>query len=92
MITRRDFLVKLAAVGVAARALDGGAIEAAFAGPAPPPMPWPTGTFLHLDAGMLDLGLVRDSVMDSTSDYVVFSETFENVASRGLMFTTAVAA
>lgn len=41
------------------------------------------GTFLHLDAGVLELGIVRDSTLNSTNDYQVFGETFENVARIG---------
>lgn len=41
------------------------------------------GTFLHLDGGVLELGLVRDSTLNSTNDYQVFGETFENVARIG---------
>ena len=52
------------------------------------------GTFLHLDAGVLELGIVRDSSLNSTNDYQVFGETFENVARIGpaqsaLWFTSA---
>lgn len=38
---------------------------------------YPEGTFLHLDAGELDLGVVRDSTLNDTNDYEVFAETFE---------------
>jgi hypothetical protein len=41
------------------------------------------GEFLHLDGGTLELGLVRDSTLNSTNDYQVFGETFENVARIG---------
>lgn len=54
---------------------------------------FPEGTFLHLDGGTLDLGLVRDSVLNSTNDYKIFLETFENVAKVGvesLRITTPV--
>lgn len=44
---------------------------------------FPEGTFLHLDGGVLELGLVRDSTLNSTNDYQVFGETFENVARIG---------
>ena len=43
-----------------------------------------TGTFQFLDGGRLDLGVVRDSVLDATNDYETFVETFEGVAFRGL--------
>lgn len=54
---------------------------------------WPTtvvwymfaeGTFQRLDGGTLDLGVVRDSVLDSTNDYETFVETFEGIAMRGV--------
>ena len=41
------------------------------------------GTFLHLDSGVLELGIVRDSTLNSTNDYQAFGETFENVARIG---------
>ena len=41
------------------------------------------GEFLHLDGGVLELGIVRDSTLNSTNDYQVFGETFENVARVG---------
>jgi len=44
---------------------------------------YPEGTFLHLDGGVLELGIVRDSTLNSTNDYQVFGETFENVARIG---------
>lgn len=42
------------------------------------------GTFLFLDGGTLDLGLVRDSTLNATNDYKMFVETFEGVARIGL--------
>jgi len=42
------------------------------------------GTFLFLDGGTLDLGLVRDSTLNGTNDYKMFLETFEGVAMVGL--------
>lgn len=42
------------------------------------------GMFLFLDGGTLDLGIVRDSTLNSTNDYQIFSETFEGVAAVGL--------
>jgi hypothetical protein len=41
------------------------------------------GTFLHLDGGELDLGLIRDSTLIETNDYELFGEIFENVARVG---------
>lgn len=43
-----------------------------------------TGTKLFLDGGSLDLGLVRDSTLNSRNRYRQFSETFEGVADRGV--------
>ncbi len=42
-----------------------------------------TGTFQFLDGGRLDLGVVRDSVLDATNDYETFLELFEGIAFRG---------
>lgn len=59
---------------------------------------WPTevvvylfveGTWLHLDAGMIDFGIVRDSVLNSTNDMQMFSEVFEEVAFHGVPGTSA---
>ena len=44
---------------------------------------YPEGTFLHLDMAELNLGIVRDSTLNSTNDFQVFGETFENVARIG---------
>lgn len=41
------------------------------------------GAFLHLDAGTLDLGIVRDSTLNSTNDFQIFGEGFENVVRIG---------
>ena len=41
------------------------------------------GAFLHIDSGSLELGLVRDSTLNSTNDFQFFGETFENVALLG---------
>ena len=40
---------------------------------------YPEGTWTFLDGGSLDLGLVRDSILNRTNDLQMFSETFENV-------------
>ncbi|MDH4038568.1 MAG: major capsid protein [Candidatus Krumholzibacteria bacterium] len=44
---------------------------------------FPEGTFLHIDSGDLELGIVRDSTLNSLNDFQVFGETFENVARIG---------
>jgi hypothetical protein len=41
------------------------------------------GTFLHLDGGSLELGLVRDSTLNHQNDHELFGESFENVARVG---------
>jgi hypothetical protein len=41
---------------------------------------YPEGAFIHVDSGSLELGLVRDSTLNSTNDFQIFGETFENVA------------
>jgi len=55
-------------------------------------LPWPShvvgylyieGSWLHLDAGLLDLGIVRDSVLNGTNDFEMFSEVFEESAFHG---------
>lgn len=54
---------------------------------------WPTtfkwfifseGTFLFLDGGTLDLGVIRDSGLVGTNDYKMFVETFEGLAKIGI--------
>lgn len=42
------------------------------------------GTFLFLDGGTLDLGIIRDSSLVGTNDYKMFIETFEGVAKVGV--------
>lgn len=42
------------------------------------------GTYQFMDGGRLDLGVVRDSLLDASNDYEVFTETFESAAYRGL--------
>jgi hypothetical protein len=45
---------------------------------------FPEGSFLYLDGGVLELGLVRDSVLNTTNDFQIFGESFENVAFIGV--------
>lgn len=45
---------------------------------------FPEGTWLHLDSGQLDLGIVRDSTLNSTNDFQIFAETWENIAYVGV--------
>lgn len=42
------------------------------------------GTFLFLDGGTLDVGIIRDSTLTGTNDYKMFVETFEGVAKVGI--------
>jgi hypothetical protein len=42
------------------------------------------GTFVYLDGGSLDVGVVRDSALNDTNDAEIFQETFETIAVRGL--------
>lgn len=44
---------------------------------------YPEGTFLGVDSGTLELGIVRDSTLNSTNDFQVFGERFRNVALLG---------
>lgn len=53
----------------------------------PPVVPYaiyPENTFLHLDAGELDLGLQRDPVLNERNDAQMFAETFEAVHKLGV--------
>ena len=45
---------------------------------------FPEGSFLFLDSGQLELGIVRDSVLNATNDFQIFGETFESVAFVGV--------
>lgn len=54
--------------------------------------PWPAtfvmylfaeGTWQFLDGGRIDVGVVRDSALNSTNDYQIWREDFEGVAKRG---------
>jgi len=61
------------------------AAEAAIK-PFPAKMVWymfAEGIVQFLDAGRLDLGIVRDSTLDATNNYETFVETFESIANRG---------
>ena len=40
---------------------------------------YPDGAFLGIDAGSLELGIVRDSTLNSTNDFQVFGERFRNL-------------
>lgn len=56
-------------------------------------LPWPTkviswlypeGAWMFLDGGELNLGMVRDSTLNKTNDFQMFSETFEKAIFRGV--------
>jgi hypothetical protein len=68
----------------------GGGFFPAISGAALPAFPttvqwalFPEGAWLFLDGGQLDLGIVRDSTLVRTNDYMQFSETFEAAAHIG---------
>ena len=42
------------------------------------------GSFLFLDGGTLDVGIIRDSTLVGTNDYKMFVETFEGIAFVGV--------
>ena len=44
---------------------------------------YPQSAFLGIDSGALELGIVRDSVLNSTNDFQVFGERFRNLALIG---------
>jgi hypothetical protein len=57
-----------------------------------PVAPWPAtfvayffaeGTWQFLDGGQIDVGVVRDSTLNSTNDYQIWREDFEGLAKRG---------
>lgn len=45
---------------------------------------YPAGSWLFLDGGSLDLGIVRDSTLNGTNDVQVFSETMEAAHFHGV--------
>ena len=56
---------------------------AAAIDPLPDNIQWalyPEGAFIGVDSGSLELGIVRDSTLNSTNDFQVFGEKFRNVA------------
>jgi hypothetical protein len=44
---------------------------------------FPAGTWVHLDGGRLDLGVVRDADLVASNDYRLFAETWEYAARMG---------
>jgi lipoate-protein ligase A len=45
---------------------------------------YPPATWLGLDGGRLDLGIVRDSVLNATNDFQLFFETWNGIAKIGI--------
>lgn len=50
----------------------------------------PAGSWLFLDGGTLDLGIVRDSTLNATNDVQIFAETFEGAHFHGVESWTLV--
>jgi hypothetical protein len=51
---------------------------------------FPDGAFQRLDGGILDIGVVRDSTLDATNDYEMFTEVFEGIAFRSVEALTII--
>src|SRR6478736_6375678 len=86
---RRNLNVTFA-LDSAVPATNGGGFFNAISGATMPTFPttvewavFPEGSWLFLDGGNLDLGVVRDSTLVRTNDYMQFSETFEAAAHIG---------
>lgn len=45
---------------------------------------FPEGSHLYLDGGVLELGIVRDSVLNANNNFQLFGEGFENAAFVGI--------
>ena len=78
-----------AETGVSVRFLD---FWQALTDAAPGPLTWPTtvdvlyytpGSYVQFDGGTLDLGVTRDSVLNSTNDFNIFTEDFYCIGRRG---------
>ena len=64
-----------------------GAQTAGALEPFPTSMQWalyPEGTWMFLDGGVLELGIVRDSVLNAENQFEIFGESFENAANVGI--------
>jgi len=44
---------------------------------------YPEGQFIGIDSGVLELGIVRDSTLNSRNDFQIFGERFRNLAMLG---------
>ena len=51
---------------------------------------FPEGQWIFLDNGVLDLGLVRDSTLNSQNDYQIWMEEFSGIAQVGAVESLAV--
>jgi len=51
---------------------------------------FPEGEWIYLDSGVLDLGLVRDSTLNSQNDYQIWMEEFNGLAHVGQVESIAV--
>lgn len=78
-----------AETGVSVRFLD---FWQALTDAAPGPLTWPTtvdifyytpGSYVQFDGGTLNLGVTRDSVLNSTNDFNIFTEDFYCIGRRG---------
>lgn len=78
-----------AASGVSVRFID---FWQALTTAAPGPLTWPTtadilyytpGSYVQFDGGTLDLGVTRDSVLNATNDFNIFTEDFYCIGRRG---------
>jgi hypothetical protein len=45
---------------------------------------YPPGAWLHLDGGTIDLGIIRDSTLTATNDFMTFFESMEAAALVGV--------
>lgn len=77
------------AIGVSIRFLD---FWQSLDDAAPGPLVWPAstqilfytpGSYVQFDGGTLDLGVTRDSVLNSTNDFNIFTEDFYCIGRRG---------
>lgn len=52
---------------------------------------YPEGTFVYLDGGSLDVGVVRDQALVQVNRYIQFQETFEGLYRKGVEAVRVVA-
>lgn len=89
LVTDGTIRAWFAASGVSVRFID---FWQSLTTAAPGPLTWPTsaqvlyytpGSYVQFDGGTLDLGITRDSVLNSTNDYNIFTEDFYCIGRRG---------